>query len=76
MSVISKNPYDNELVGFVKGSPERIKSISVDNSIPDSFDKILKNYTQDGLRVLALAYKYLPDATYQQAKGLDREDIE
>ena len=76
MSVISKSSYDDEFVGFVKGSPERIKSISVENTIPNDFDRILQNYTQDGLRVLALSYKYLPETTYQQAKSLEREEIE
>ena len=76
MSVISKSSYDDEFVGFVKGSPERIKSISIENTIPNDFDRILQNYTQDGLRVLALSYKYLPEITYQQAKSLEREEIE
>ena len=76
MSVISRNPFDENIVGFVKGSPERIQSIAIPSTIPKNFSEILMNYTQDGLRVLALSYKYLTWATYEQAKAMDREDIE
>jgi len=76
MSVISKNPFDDSLVGFVKGSPERIQSIAIKNSIPDHYNSILQNYTQDGLRVLACAYKYLPNVSYQNAKAMERQEVE
>lgn len=76
MSVVARNSYDDSLVGFIKGSPEKIEAIAFPESIPENFRKILQVYTQDGLRVLALAYKYLPDVTYASAKDLKRDDIE
>lgn len=76
MSVISRTNFDKALVGFVKGSPEKIKSICIKNSLPANYDNELRNYTEDGLRVLALAYKYLPNVSYDQAKEMKREQIE
>lgn len=45
-------------------------------SIPKEYHTILQNYTQDGLRVLALSYKYLPHMTLSEAKEVKREDVE
>lgn len=76
MSVITRNDFEDVLVGFVKGSPEKIASISLPHTVPKHFDQILKNYTQDGLRVLGLSYKYLPNVSYEQAQNMERADIE
>jgi magnesium-transporting ATPase (P-type) len=45
------------LIAYVKGAPEMIHSLSEIESIPEDFHDVLEKYTQDGLRVLALAYK-------------------
>lgn len=74
--MIAKWSYDDSFVAFVKGSPEKIESISLPMSIPKEYHTILQNYTQDGLRVLALSYKYLPHMTLSQAKEVKREDVE
>jgi magnesium-transporting ATPase (P-type) len=42
-------------VVFVKGSPEVIKGLVMPSSVPPDFDKLLGEYTKEGLRVLALA---------------------
>lgn len=76
MSVIAQIPYEDNIIGFVKGSPEKIMSMSIQRSLPENFDRILQSYTQDGLRVLALAYKYLPRVTYEKAVDMNREEIE
>jgi magnesium-transporting ATPase (P-type) len=41
MSVIVKNLLDNKFSVYVKGSPERIRELCVDSSIPDNFEEIL-----------------------------------
>ena len=76
MSVISVNHSDNSLTAFVKGSPEMIHSLSVKDSVPADFFDVLEKYTQDGLRVLALGYRDLPNATPEWVKTCKREDIE
>jgi magnesium-transporting ATPase (P-type) len=43
----------------VKGSPERIKDLCLDHTLPDNFDEILEVYTECGYRVLGLASKPL-----------------
>ncbi|KAL4491580.1 hypothetical protein ABPG73_013383 [Tetrahymena malaccensis] len=43
---------------FSKGAPEAIHKIC--NNYPKNYNKMLDKYTQEGLRVLSLAYKKLP----------------
>src|SRR5689334_14773461 len=68
MSVITTNPTSSarnnstsldDLRLFVKGSPEAIRSLSNPKTVPNNFDEVLKKYTQDGLYVLACAYRPL-----------------
>jgi cation-transporting ATPase 13A3/4/5 len=40
---------------YAKGSPEMIKSLVAASSLPPDFDRLLAEYTKEGLRVLALA---------------------
>eukprot|EP00878_Enallax_costatus_P028460 GHUV01030743.1.p1 GENE.GHUV01030743.1~~GHUV01030743.1.p1 ORF type:complete len:1032 (+),score=296.88 GHUV01030743.1:1466-4561(+) len=40
---------------YVKGSPELIKTLVQGSSVPPDFDRVLSEYTREGLRVLALA---------------------
>ena len=76
MSVITLNKNNGSLVGFVKGSPEMIHSLCVENTLPKDYFEVLETYTKDGLRVLALAYKSLPELTQEQVKTYKRESIE
>ena len=76
MSVLTIDNSDNSLTAFIKGSPEMIHSLSLHNSIPDDFYDVLEKYTKDGLRVLALGYKPLPNYNSQWIKECKREEIE
>lgn len=40
---------------YAKGSPEMIKTLVQPSSVPPDFDRVLSEYTKEGLRVLALA---------------------
>ncbi|KAI9114351.1 hypothetical protein K1719_014579 [Acacia pycnantha] len=63
-----------EFLAFVKGAPEIIQDRLTD--IPPSYVETYKRYTRQGSRVLALAYKSLPDMTVSEARGLDRDIVE
>lgn len=76
MSVVACSNYDDSIMCFVKGSPEKIESIAIPSSIPSNYAKILQNYTQDGLRVISLSYKCLENTNFNDAKKLKREDVE
>lgn len=77
MSVITQTLGSNNLDVFVKGAPEIVASLCLEESIPDNFNEVLKEHTMNGLRVLAMAWKPLAqNVTYEQAQGLERNDIE
>jgi magnesium-transporting ATPase (P-type) len=40
MSVIVEQASDKHVIAYIKGSPEKIKDLSVKNSIPDDYDNI------------------------------------
>ncbi|KAK9156520.1 hypothetical protein Scep_003094 [Stephania cephalantha] len=65
---------EEEFFAFVKGAPEVIRDRLVD--LPSSFVDAYKKYTRQGSRVLALAYKSLPEMTVSQARSLDRDSVE
>mmetsp|Transcript_23928 Transcript_23928/g.27550 ORF Transcript_23928/g.27550 Transcript_23928/m.27550 type:complete len:98 (-) Transcript_23928:1492-1785(-) len=76
MSVISINHEDKALTSFVKGSPEMIQSLCVEDSIPGDYFDVLERYTKDGLRVLAMAFRILEDFDSGKVKDCKREHIE
>ncbi|OMP11729.1 Cation-transporting P-type ATPase [Corchorus capsularis] len=63
-----------EFFAFVKGAPETIQDRLID--LPPAYVETYKKYTRQGARVLALAYKSLPDMTVSEARNLEREDVE
>jgi cation-transporting ATPase 13A2 len=75
MSVFAKNYTDGSYQLFVKGSPEKIKELSLASSLPEDFNEILDDYTQKGYRVIALAYKDI-QMNYQQIQVAKREEVE
>lgn len=76
MSVIAKPNFDSDHVCFTKGAPEQILRLCTQESIPADFDEILKSNTSKGKRVIALAYKYLPNFEDVRVEYLKREEIE
>ncbi|KAG9156521.1 hypothetical protein Leryth_006508 [Lithospermum erythrorhizon] len=63
-----------QFFAFVKGAPETIQERIMD--VPPSYVKTYKRYTRQGSRVLALAYKSLPEMTVSEARSLDRDTVE
>lgn len=65
---------EEQFYAFVKGAPETIQERL--NDIPSFYVSTYKKYTRQGSRVLALAYKPLPEMTVSEARNLDREVVE
>eukprot|EP01133_Synstelium_polycarpum_P011199 gene11199-13056_t len=76
MSVIIRGDgIDGQDMALVKGSPEKIKALSVSSSIPDDFDTVLDSYTRSGYRVLACGYKQY-NAPANKSKDDIRNEVE
>jgi len=75
MSVIVKNFLDHSFKTFVKGSPERIRELCSEESLPQNYDEILEIYTECGYRVLALAYKPL-NINFLKSQKMPRDEVE
>ena len=71
MSVIVKK--NSDYFSFVKGSPEKILDLCKNESIPFNKAKVLDEYTRQGFRVIAAAYKPLPTDFFPNT---DRDLIE
>ncbi|XP_010521514.1 PREDICTED: probable manganese-transporting ATPase PDR2 [Tarenaya hassleriana] len=72
MSVIVR--IQEEYFAFVKGAPETIQDRLVD--VPAAYVETYKRYTRQGSRVLALAFKPLPDMMVSEARNMDRDAVE
>lgn len=59
MSVITKKSNGKGYRVFVKGSPESIHDLLAE--VPEDYDDTVKDHALDGLRVISLAYKEIPD---------------
>ncbi|KAM7463802.1 hypothetical protein LguiA_031923 [Lonicera macranthoides] len=63
-----------QFFAFVKGAPETIQERLLD--VPSYYVSTYKKYTRQGSRVLALAFKSLPEMTVSEARNLDRNVVE
>lgn len=65
---------------FLKGSFEKVKSVSSEASLPVDYDAVASGYAQQGCYVLALAHKDLgeldKDITIADVKQMSRETLE
>ncbi|KAM5126354.1 polyamine-transporting ATPase 13A2, partial [Mantella aurantiaca] len=77
MSVIARRPGDQQGHLYMKGAPEMVASLCRSESVPPDFSAMLRQYTQDGFRVLGFAHKALPAArTFEEAQAVTRESAE
>ena len=75
MSVLTKDVNDDYYKVFCKGSPEKIRDLCQEKTIPSNFNEILKKYTSKGYRVLGLSFKLIK-LNYLQTQKIKREDVE
>mmetsp|Transcript_12683 Transcript_12683/g.21349 ORF Transcript_12683/g.21349 Transcript_12683/m.21349 type:complete len:277 (+) Transcript_12683:2140-2970(+) len=76
MSVIVKNSVDKSFRAYVKGSPEKIEDLCHASSIPTNYHQELEEYTKQGYRVIALAYRVLDKMSFLQIQSTSRDSIE
>ncbi|XP_059084646.1 polyamine-transporting ATPase 13A3-like isoform X1 [Tigriopus californicus] len=77
MSVIVRRLPANPFTVFCKGSPEKIASICVPETIPKNFHEVLQEYTQKGYRVIALARRYMVKSLkITKIERMEREEVE
>ncbi|NXD60299.1 AT132 ATPase, partial [Corvus moneduloides] len=77
MSVLVKLPGEASAHAYVKGAPEMVASLCRKETVPPDFSRMLRHYTTDGFRVLALACKALGTvATFEEALQLPRDSVE
>lgn len=60
MSVLLSNNQNKLLTFICKGAPEIIKELCDPTSLPFNFDEVLEEYTEQGLRVIAVANSRYP----------------
>lgn len=76
MSVITKRSDSDRFVLYTKGSPEMVCSLCNPETIPNNFAEVLAKYTNEGDRVLGLAYKQLEDKRYPKLQRRNRTELE
>ncbi|XP_063798171.1 LOW QUALITY PROTEIN: polyamine-transporting ATPase 13A2 [Pseudophryne corroboree] len=77
MSVIAKLPGDCPSEIYMKGAPEMVASLCKTETVPPDFSAMLRQYTQDGFRVLGFAHKTLHTTkTFEEAQSITRESAE
>ena len=76
MSIIGKNIEEDYFKIFCKGSPEKIKKLCLNETIPSNYNKTLDFYTRKGYRVLSLASKFIKIKDLNLIASIPREKIE
>ncbi|XP_052213328.1 polyamine-transporting ATPase 13A3-like isoform X2 [Dreissena polymorpha] len=77
MSVITRRLAGTQFEVFCKGSPEVISSLCKPDTVPADFHRIMMTYTRYGYRVLALAWKQLPNKyNYVKVQRIQRDAVE
>ncbi|XP_013781751.2 probable cation-transporting ATPase 13A3 isoform X3 [Limulus polyphemus] len=62
---------------YVKGAPEKIASLCLKQTLPENFSSLLQDYTLQGFRVIALAWRKLDrKLTWHHAQRVKRDQIE
>ncbi|XP_071531027.1 polyamine-transporting ATPase 13A3-like isoform X2 [Panulirus ornatus] len=75
MSVITRRLGASNFELYCKGSPEMIASLSRSETVPVNFSEKLLQYTYQGFRVLALAWRPLK-LSYPKAQRINRDEVE
>uniref|UniRef100_A0ABD2WVW2 Cation-transporting ATPase n=1 Tax=Trichogramma kaykai TaxID=54128 RepID=A0ABD2WVW2_9HYME len=75
MSVIARVRNSSKFVAYTKGSPEMIMKLSKSETHPNNIKVILKNYTEQGLRVIGFGFREL-NMDDNEIQSLTRDEIE
>ncbi|XP_064642890.1 polyamine-transporting ATPase 13A3-like isoform X2 [Lineus longissimus] len=75
MSVITRILGDDHYNLYSKGAPETIASLCLEETVPKDFLEQLMHYTQQGYRVIALAWKPLK-LSYLKVQRVERKEVE
>ncbi|MBN3290525.1 AT134 ATPase, partial [Polypterus senegalus] len=76
MSVVTHVLDSDELILYMKGAPEKVASLCQPETVPLSFSSHLAAYTQQGFRVIALAYRSLGSTGDISLRKISRESAE
>ncbi|XP_018119152.1 probable cation-transporting ATPase 13A5 isoform X3 [Xenopus laevis] len=76
MSVIAQIIGEERLTLFLKGAPEMVIRFCKPETVTPSFKNTLDYYTEQGFRVISLAYKYFELQENVSLHNLKREEVE
>ncbi|XP_041034738.1 probable cation-transporting ATPase 13A3 isoform X1 [Carcharodon carcharias] len=77
MSVVTRTLGERRLTAYMKGAPETVASLCKKETVPENFSEVLEKYTQQGLRVIALAHRKLEaKLTWHKVQSVNRAVIE
>ncbi|CAH1772705.1 unnamed protein product [Owenia fusiformis] len=76
MSVITRTLGSTHFDLYTKGAPEMVASLCRQETVPVDFHDVLMQYTQQGYRVIAVAYKPLPKMSLVKVQRAQREQME
>lgn len=71
-SVVVRMP-DGSVVGFVKGSPEHLKNICSQETLPDEYEKTQRQYASRGMYQIAVGTRVLTDLDWE---NISRDELE
>ncbi|XP_074537397.1 polyamine-transporting ATPase 13A2 [Halichoeres trimaculatus] len=74
MSTVTVAPGGRSPLAFMKGSPEMVASLCRAETVPAKFSSKLRNFSSEGLRVLALAFKPVEEST--DLRTIERGEVE
>ncbi|XP_053420718.1 probable cation-transporting ATPase 13A5 [Nycticebus coucang] len=76
MSVIAQLAGQDFIHVYMKGAPEMVARFCRFETVPKSFPQVMRNYTVQGFRVIALAHKALKMGKLLEVECLAREKVE
>ncbi|XP_030042788.1 probable cation-transporting ATPase 13A3 [Microcaecilia unicolor] len=77
MSVVTRTLGQKRLEAYMKGAPETVAALCKRETVPENFSQVLETYTRQGLRVIAMAHRWLePKLTWHRVQNINRDVIE
>lgn len=77
MSVITREVKSDHFDVYIKGAPEMISSLCIQDTVPENFKDVLECYTRQGFRVLGVGSKSLNSSlSWDEIMNIPRENLE